>query len=135
MNSFYHAKISAKKYGGVPADYQPIHDFIDSSKSSMADVRHRALLHSSWGIFLVEKVFGPVIFNMEGKEIPTRLIAEEHILEDLGFIPTVEHWLGETPIRKWMSGTAKKTKEEVPIRNIENPTVSNYKKSLKVKED
>jgi hypothetical protein len=112
MNSYYHAVISAKKYGGVPEDYQPLHDFIDSSKQALADMRHRAILHSSFGIFLAEKVFGPTITNKDGKEIPTRLLAEEHVQEDLGFIPTVEHWLGEMPVRPWMSGSRKKNKWE-----------------------
>jgi hypothetical protein len=58
MKPYLHAKISAQKWGGKPEDYQPIHDFIDSSKEHHADVRHRALLHNSWGCFLVEKLFG-----------------------------------------------------------------------------
>jgi hypothetical protein len=37
-----HAKSSAKKLGGVPEDYQKIHDFFDESKSYVADFRHRA---------------------------------------------------------------------------------------------
>lgn len=115
MNSYYHAVISAKKHGGVPEDYQPLHDFIDSSKQTMADVRHRALLHSAFGIFLAERVFGPTILNSEGKNIPTRLLAEEHVQDDLGFIPTVEHYLGEMPVRPWMSGTVKKTKVIPPV--------------------
>jgi hypothetical protein len=112
MNSYYHAVISAKKHGGVPEDYQPLHDFIDSSKQTIADIRHRAILHSAFGIFIAEKVFGPTIKNSEGKEVPTRIIAEEHVQDDLGFIPTVEHWLGEMPARPWMSGSRKKNRQE-----------------------
>jgi hypothetical protein len=112
VNSYYHAVISAKKYGGLPEDYQKVHDFIDSSKATLGDVRHRAMLHNSFGIFLCEQIFGHTITNSEGKEVPTRLIAEEHVIEDLGFIPTVEHWLAEMPLRGWMSGTRKKRKWE-----------------------
>lgn len=108
MNSYYHAVISAKKHGGIPEDYIPIHEFIDSSKQTIADHRHRAILHSAFGIFLTEKVFGPAIKNAEGTMVPTRLIAEEHVQADMGFIPSVEHWLAELPIRPWMGGTAKK---------------------------
>lgn len=121
MNSYYHAVISAKKHGGLPEDYFPIHDFIDSSKQTIADVRHRALLHTSFGIFLCEKVFGHTITNAEGKQVPVRIIAEEHVQDDLGFIPTPEHFLGEMPIRPWMSGTVKKTKIIPP--KVETPTV------------
>lgn len=136
MNSYYHAVISAKKHGGKPEDYQPIHDFIDSSKSTIADSRHRALLHNSFGIFLAEKVFGPAITNSEGKAVPTRIIAEEHVIDDLGFIPTPEHYLGEMPIKPWMSGTVKKTKKLPVIPSEPVATDTNlgqeYKESLKV---
>jgi hypothetical protein len=151
MNTHYHAVIAAKKHGGIPEDYYEIYDFIDSSKQSLGDVRHRAILHSTFGIFLCERVFGHTITNSAGKQIPTRILAEEHIIDDLGFIPTVEHWLGELPIRKWMSGTVKKTKviphfPKIPHYQIvksqeatkeveEYCAVSEYKKSLKVTGD
>jgi hypothetical protein len=110
MKPLIHAKISVKKYGGVVEDYLPIHDFIDSSKISVPDVRHRAMLHSSWGIFLTEKFFGTYITNSENKQVSVRDLAEDHVLQDLGFIPTMEDWLKEMPIQGWMSGTIKKTK-------------------------
>ena len=93
MNTLYHAQASVKHWGGSENDYYPIHDFIDSSKATMPDVRHRALLHNSFGIFIVEKVFGHYIVNSEGNKIPVREIAERHIIEDLGFIPTPQDWL------------------------------------------
>ena len=55
---FIHAKSSAHKFGGDPSDYEEIHDWMDSSKSFIADNRHRALWHSSAGIFYIEKIFG-----------------------------------------------------------------------------
>lgn len=133
MNSFYHSVIHAKKYGGKPEDYQAIDDFIDSSKASMADVRHRAVLHSSFGIFICEKVFGTTITNSDGKQVPVRLIAEEHIMHDMGFIPTVEHWLGEMPVRKWMGGAVKKTKT-LPSTLEEKPpedAATRYRRKLR----
>jgi hypothetical protein len=107
MKPIYHSKLSVKKYGGTVDDYQPIHDFIDHSKSSVADVRHRAMLHSSWGCYLAEQVFGIVIVNSDGKEVCVRDIAEEHIQQDLGFIPTMEHWLKNMRIEPWMGGDRK----------------------------
>lgn len=53
-----HAESSARRYGGVPEDYLEIHDFMDSSKAAFPDNRHRALTHTSWFIFVVERVFG-----------------------------------------------------------------------------
>ena len=105
MKPFIHAQNSARKYGGKPEDYQAIHDFFDSSKAALADIRHRALLHSAFGIFMVERVFGTTITNSDGKRISVRDIGEDHVIEDLGFIPTAEHWLKNIPISDWMFGT------------------------------
>jgi hypothetical protein len=102
MKPYIHAKNSVKRYGGVIEDYMPIHDFFDSTKSAFADVRHRAILHSSFGIFLVEKVFGQTIVNSDGKAISVRDIGEDHVMEDLGSIPTIEQWLCNLPLQDWM---------------------------------
>lgn len=107
MKPHLHANISVKKFGGVPSDYMKIHEFIDSSKSSLADVRHRSMLHSSWGIYIVSQVFGDLMTNSEGKTVSVRDVAEEHIIEDLGFIPTVQDWLEGMKIQPWMSGSKK----------------------------
>lgn len=107
MKPFLHSKIHAKKYGGKPEDYADIDDFIDSSKACIADVRHRAILHSSFGCFIIESVFGRTRINSSGREYSPRDVAEDHILQDLGFIPTVEHYLGNMRIEPWMSGTRK----------------------------
>lgn len=108
MKPFLHSRIHVKKYGGVPDDYADIDDFIDSTKQAVADVRHRAVLHSAFGCFLVEKVFGRTRINSDGKEYSPRDVAEDHIQQDLGFIPTMEHYLNNMTIQPWMSGTEKK---------------------------
>lgn len=107
MKPFLHAKISSKQHGGKPEDYQDIHDFIDSSKIAVPDMRHRAMLHSAWGCYLVERVFGVTRTNSDGRLYSPRDIAEEHIQQDLGFIPTLERWLNTMPLEGWMSGTRK----------------------------
>lgn len=118
MKPFIHAKNSAKKHGGIPTDYQAIHDFIDSPKSSLADIRHRAVLHSAFGIFIVERVFGTTITNSDDRIISVRTIAEEHVIEDLGFIPTVEHWMRNMRIESWMNGYRRgnKTKKVISFK-------------------
>ena len=107
MKAYLHGKIHAKKYGGVPDDYSDIDDFIDSTKQAVADVRHRAILHSAFGCYLVERVFGRTRRNSDGKEYSPRDIAEDHIQQDLGFIPTMEQYLNNMTIQPWMSGTEK----------------------------
>ncbi len=62
------------------------------------------LLHNSFGMLLAEQVFGPSLQNSDGRRVFTRELAAQHILEDLGFIPTVADCLGELPLRPWMAG-------------------------------
>jgi hypothetical protein len=99
---YHHAQSSARKWGGVPADYQKLHDWFDQSKEHMADFRHRALRHHSQGIFEAERVFGTTIRNSAGREVPTRALGEQHVKEDLGFIPTVADWLTRISPVAWM---------------------------------
>jgi hypothetical protein len=114
MKPRLHAISSAKRFGGIPDDYQDIHDYMDSTKALIPDVRHRAIFHSSFGCYLVEDKFGIYRNNFEGKEYSTRDVAEQHILEDLGFIPTLEKWLKDLPIEAWMGGRGKKLAEVLP---------------------
>lgn len=107
MNSYRHAQASARKWGGVAEDYLPIHEMIDGSKQSFGDVRHRALLHNTWGVWLVQEVFGRVITVRRehgSVEVAVREIAEDHILEDLGFIPSPGDWLNHMNLVAWMGG-------------------------------
>ena len=115
MKPYLHAKASVKRYGGKIEDYLPIHDFLDSSKSSLADARHRAILHSSFGVFIVEKIFGHIITNSAGKEVSVRDLAEEHVVEDLGMIPSVHKWLEKLPVEDWMISRQTKTKKFIPM--------------------
>lgn len=114
MKPFLNARLSAKKYGGSPEDYQAIHDFFDQTKACMPDVRHRAILHSAFGIFLCEQMFGTTIENSAGKKVCVRDIGEYHVKQDLGYIPTVEDWLKNIPTHPWMMGQrTKKTIKKI----------------------
>lgn len=126
MKPWLHAKSSAAKYGGKPDDYLPIHDFMDSSKASLADVRHRAIFHSSFGIFIVERVFGTNIKNSDGRDISVRDIAEQHVMEDLGFIPTMEQWLRNMRIEPWMNRDRVTNKKEHKFIPIETESIKDF---------
>lgn len=104
---WYHAVSSAKKFGGVPDDYISLHQWFDETKKEFADHRHRALRHHSLGIFWAEEKFGTTITNSEGKQIPVRVIGEQHVKEDCGFIPTVKDWLEGLPSQSWQRKTTK----------------------------
>lgn len=100
---WHHSVSSARKWGGQPEDYLPIHNWFDASKAHYADFRHRALRHHSEGIFWCETVFGPTITNSDGSVIPVRWIGEQHVKEDLGRIPTLRDWLRHIKAEPWMS--------------------------------
>jgi hypothetical protein len=123
MKPWLHARISEKKFGGVAADYIEIHEFIDSSKAAHADMRHRAILHSAFGIYITALVFGtmeqqkdgtwkrmPYIKNSDGELVQVRDIAEQHVLDDLGTIPSVGDWLKHMVLEPWMGGPIRKRK-------------------------
>lgn len=102
MKPHIHAENSVRKYKGLTSDYIEIHNFMDSSKAVVPDMRHRCLFHSAFGCFIVEKVFGVTITNSDGLIVSTRDIAEDHIIEDLGQIPTLQDWLNEMNFKDWM---------------------------------
>lgn len=72
MKPIVHARLSAKRYGGEPEDYLDIHNFMDSTKALLPDVRHRAMLHNSYGCFIAEMVFGTTL-TVRGPEMDRAL--------------------------------------------------------------
>jgi hypothetical protein len=109
---WHHSLSSARKWGGKPEDYLPLHNWFDASKESMCDFRHRALRHHAQGIFEAEREFGPTITNSDGKRIPTRILAEQHVREDLGRIPTLADWLKCIKAEPWMHRGVEKLPQE-----------------------
>jgi hypothetical protein len=108
MHPNHHASSSAKKWGGVPADYAAIHAWFDETKAFIADARHRALRLEAQGIFEAERVFGVTITNSAGKKVPVRYIGEQHVKEDCGgTIPTASDWLRCIRFEPWMNKVGK----------------------------
>jgi hypothetical protein len=68
----FHAQSSVRRFGGRVEDYQPIHDWLDATKETFCDFRHRALRHHSHGVFEAERLFGATIRNSDGALVPTR---------------------------------------------------------------
>jgi hypothetical protein len=117
MKPLIHAENSVKRYGGDIVDYLPIHDWFDQTKSAWADIRHRAVLHSTFGIYICEQVFGTYIINSDNKKISVRDVAEDHVAEDFGGkIPTIEGWLKDLPIEPWMTGKGQSAYQDRDIR-------------------
>lgn len=102
MKPLIHSKRSVLKFGGKIEDYIDIHNFFDQTKAFIPDASHRLVLHNAFGIFLCEQQFGeivvhngqykrmPYITNSDGNQVSVRDIAEAHVIEDLGCIPTLQ---------------------------------------------
>lgn len=134
MKPYIHAQNSVSKFGGKIEDYLPIHDFFDSSKAHLPDMRHRAIFHSSFGIYIVERIFGTSIVNSDGKVVQVRDIGEQHVLEDMGGrIPTVQDYLSGMPFYEWLGGnkrtsrTIKMLDKEVKSTDLKKPKSSKDK--------
>lgn len=109
MKPWIHAENSVKKFGGAVEDYLEIHNWLDQTKAHFPDMRHRAILHSSFGIYLCEQVHGVSIKRQsDGKRVQVRDIAEHHVIEDMGFIPTIQDYLKDLPFYDWLGGKPKK---------------------------
>lgn len=103
-HALHHAESSARRFGGEPEDYLTIHAWLDQSKLSWAAPAHRALRHHATGVWDCEQRFGVALTNSAGRRVPVRLVAERHVREDLGRIPSLQDWLGELPLAPWMLG-------------------------------
>ena len=120
---YHHALSSQKKWGGSVEDYLAIHAWFDASKEIIADFRHRALRHHAEGIFMAETIFGVTTTLSSGRIIPTRWIGEQHVTEDLGFIPSFADWARAIQPAPWM-GRTQKIEAEVdphlasPVREV-----------------
>jgi hypothetical protein len=117
---YHHAVRSAKLFGGSAEDYVAIHSWFDESKAHFPDLRHRALRHHAEGIFLCERIFGVTVRTSAGREVPVRLIGEQHVKDDLGWIPTAKDWLQHITVQPWMARTAYK-----PMRDGADPVDAN----------
>lgn len=98
MKPSKHALRSVRRYGGAIEDYLDIHEWLDQTKAAHPDMRHRAILHNSMGCYIATDVFGRLITNSDGKQVDVRQICEDHIIEDMGYIPTLSDYLDLIPL-------------------------------------
>jgi hypothetical protein len=117
MTPLKHAESSVKKWGGKVEDYVALHDWFDETKQYTGDWTHRALRHHSAGVQWAIEKFGHYITNSAGQKIATKMLAEQHVEEDCGFIPTPATWFRamKTAPDKWMLSVQKKSVQEMEI--------------------
>lgn len=122
MKPILHAKIAAKKHGGTWEDYLDIGVWFDQTKAHVADMRHRAILHNSFGVFLCAQQLGEIRKNSAGKEYSVRDVAEDHVLEDLGMIPSlaqVIESIGSEHL-KWLGGPSRAKKKIYNMADVQS---------------
>jgi hypothetical protein len=113
---YHHSLSSVRKWGGKVDGYLAIHSWFDVGKAITADFRHRALRHhAEEGIFLAETIFGSTITLSSGRIVPTRWVGEQHVVEDLGFIPSFADWVKCIRPEPWMGRTQKIERDVEPL--------------------
>ena len=117
-----HALASVRRWKGKVEDYISIHAFMDSSKSIVADNKHRMFTHNSWFISVViPAVFGETFENSDGKVISSRDVAEWHCLEDYhGFIPSANDFLDLVEYQDWFHGQGNPPKSAINKRKVKS---------------
>ena len=78
----------------------------------MAHPYHHALSSvKKWGgtvdDFIAETIFGLTLTLSTGRIIPTRWVGEQHVKEDLGFIPSFADWVKAIRPEPWMGRSAR----------------------------
>lgn len=96
-----HCVESVRQFGGEQSDYRELHQFLDSITSEIEAAW--GITHSTFGLGLAEMKFGYVVGP---RNVPTRTIAERHILAEYGLIPSVQDWLSAVPLKPWMYNQA-----------------------------
>ena len=93
MHPYHHALASQRRHGGQTADYLPLHNWFDASKSALAHFTHRALHHHREGIGEAVHLFGATIRNADDVAISIEALGMQHLAEDMSIIPAAADWL------------------------------------------
>lgn len=88
----------ARRFKAHAGDFSEINGWIDGHNDpegidASAHPAARYLRHQSYSCFEVEEIFGITIALSDGRQIPSRYIAEYHITQEFGFIPSLSEWL------------------------------------------
>lgn len=92
-NPYHHALSSQRAHGGAAADYLPLHDWFDASKSALAHFTHRALHHHREGVGEAVRLFGATICNADNAAVSVEALGMQHLAEHMSIIPAAADWL------------------------------------------
>jgi hypothetical protein len=107
MKPLKHALIAQKRYGGQWSDYLGIHTFFDTTKAAYAGRGHRMFLHQDFGVRCAERIFGLEAINSDGVRLKVADLGNDHLVEDVGRVPTIQDWLDRLPALDWVRSPAR----------------------------
>lgn len=96
------AEASAKRFGGLSADFLPLHRWFLATAGWAVGNEHLVFRHHAFGIFEAENRFGPVILLAGARAVPTRVVAERHVQDVLGRVPPATEYLRRIKGERWM---------------------------------
>lgn len=105
MHPYDHARSSARRYGGICQDYNPLHAWFDATKSILCRFTHRALRHHIEGAREAVAVFGDDILNSDGVKISTMSLGLQHLEEDAPRVVKASEWLVGFAAPDWLPAT------------------------------
>lgn len=106
----------ARKFGGVPTDYEELGMWFYRPGLELSDPRFFRLLGNSFGIFLAEERFGISLTRAsDSKELPTRTLAEMLIYFALDTIPTLAQFFQGISLEAWMMKGARQLSAEMEL--------------------
>ena len=82
------------------------HGTSPTESESSATIRPKSAFTDSVYI-MAETIFGTTLTLSTGRIIPTRWVGEQHVKEDLGFIPSFADWVKTIRPEPWMGRTAR----------------------------
>jgi hypothetical protein len=102
-----------RKFGGIPLDYEALGAWFYRPGIELGDPRFMRLLGNSFGIFLAEQRFGISLTRAsDGKDLPTRVLAEMLVYLALDAIPTLAQFFQGMPLEAWVLKGARRLSVE-----------------------
>ena len=97
---YHHSLSSVKKWGGAVDDYLAIHSWFDAQADHRGFPAPRAAPSCRRHLH-VRDLFGPTITLVVRPRPSDALVGEQHVVEDLGFIPPFADWVRIRPDHGW----------------------------------
>ena len=97
---YHHALSSVKKWGGMAEDYLPLHQLVrrvEGRSPPTFGTARCAIMPRASSCWSASSARPSRIST--GRVVPVRLIGEQHVIEDLGFIPSFADWVTLHPAR------------------------------------